>query len=113
MEFPELPVIGFPRGAGISYENYASGTGVDGVSVDYTVAPNWIADNVQINTAVQGNLDPHILRVGGPVMREEVSKLKKVLGKGPFIFNLGHGILPDTPPENVADLVGFVRGSRG
>lgn len=113
MEFPELPIIGFPRGAGVAYQDYASGTGVDGVSVDYTVDLKWIADKVQINTAVQGNLDPHILRVGGSIMREEVSNIKNALGKAPFIFNLGHGILPDTPPANVADLVGSVRGSRG
>ena len=109
-DYPEIPIIGFPKGAGLSYEGYAEKTGVDGVSVDYTVPPSWIGKALQGKTTVQGNLDPHILRVGGPSMIREVVKIRKSLGCGPFIFNLGHGILPDTPPINVSHLIELVRG---
>jgi uroporphyrinogen decarboxylase len=108
-DFPEIPIIGFPKGAGVSYEGYADKTGVDGVSVDYTVEPSWIAQALQSRSTVQGNLDPHILRVGGSIMIDEVQKIKKFLGNGPFIFNLGHGILPDTSPTNVSHLIEIVR----
>ena len=109
VDYPEIPIIGFPKGAGLSYEGYAEKTGVDCVSVDYTVSPAWMGKTLQRKTVVQGNLDPHILQVGGSVMINEVSKIKKSLENGPFIFNLGHGILPDTPPKNVSHLIELVR----
>jgi len=110
-DYPEIPIIGFPKGAGVSYKGYADKTGVDGVSVDYTVSPDWIGQALQGKTTVQGNLDPHILRVGGAIMVDEVGKIKRILGNSPFIFNLGHGILPDTPPKNVSHLIELVRDS--
>ena len=106
---PQVPIIGFPKGGGVSYRDYSQKTGVDCVSVDYTVPVTWIAKELQPETVVQGNLDPHILRKGGARMAKQVQEIKKVLGKRPFIFNLGHGILPDTDPSHVGDLVKLVR----
>jgi uroporphyrinogen decarboxylase len=100
--FPTVPVIGFPRGAGLLYERYAAETGVDAVSLDTAVPPGFVRDRLQPRLAVQGNLDPVLLMVGGVALEEAVNELRSVLGHGPFIFNLGHGVLPPTPPENVA-----------
>jgi len=97
-------VIGFPRGAGLLHERYATETGVDAVSLDTGVPPEFARDRVQTRLAVQGNLDPVLLIVGGAALAEAVKELRSVLGHGPFVFNLGHGILPQTPPENVAAL---------
>jgi uroporphyrinogen decarboxylase len=100
--FPTVPVIGFPRGAGLLYERYAAETGVDAVGLDTAVPPGFVRDRLQPRLAVQGNLDPVLLMVGGVALEEAVNELRSVLGHGPFIFNLGHGVLPPTPPENVA-----------
>ena len=108
-KFPEIPVIAFPRGAGISYVGYAGATGVDGLGVDYTLPTTWVAKVLQPEACIQGNLDPQILQVGGRVMEAAVREIKKVLNNGPFVFNLGHGVLPQTPPEHVAQLVQLVR----
>jgi len=102
--FPWVPVIGFPRGAGLSYERYALETGVDAVSLDTAVPLGVARDRLQSRLAVQGNLDPVVLLVGGEPMRREVTVLRQTLGGGPYVFNLGHGILPETPPEHVAEL---------
>jgi uroporphyrinogen decarboxylase len=102
--FPEVPVIGFPRGAGLLYERYAAETGVDAVSLDTTVPAGFARDRLQPRLAVQGNLDPVLLVVGGAVLERAVGELRAALGSGPFVFNLGHGVLPQTPPENVAAL---------
>jgi len=101
--FPHVPVIGFPRGAGLMYERYAAATGVDVIGLDTTV-PHDFARMVQAQLPVQGNLDPVLLRVGGEPMRRAVTELRNALGGGRYIFNLGHGVLPDTPPEHVAEL---------
>ncbi len=102
--FPNVPVIGFPRGAGLFYQYYAAETGVDAVSLDTAMPPAFARDRLQSRVAVQGNLDPVLLVVGGEAMRAAVSQLWATLGHGPYIFNLGHGILPETPPEHVAEL---------
>jgi len=101
--FPAVPIIGFPRGAGLLYQRYATETGVDAVGLD-TTAPLHFGRELQRNIAVQGNLDPVTLMVGGPALERTVSAIRAALGSGPFIFNLGHGILPQTPPEHVAAL---------
>lgn len=108
--FPDIPVIGFPRGAGILYERYVAETGVDGVSLDSTVPLQWAADRLQPKVTVQGNLDPLLLLTGGEVMERETRRILEILGNGPFVFNLGHGIIKETPPENVARLMEIVRG---
>ena len=107
--FPATPVIGFPRGAGELYERYTAETGVDAVGFD-TVAPLEAARRLQGRVCVQGNLDPVMLLVGGPPLVEAVRAIRKALGEGPFVFNLGHGVLPQTPPENVAALARLLAG---
>ncbi len=102
--FPTVPVIGFPRGAGLLYERYAAETGVDAVGLDTTVPPGFARDRLQPRLVVQGNLDPVLLVVGGAALEEAVKELRAALAGGPFVFNLGHGVLPQTPPENVAVL---------
>lgn len=107
---PEIPVIGFPRGAGFLYRAYVEETGVTAVSLDSTVPLDWARDELQRQCTVQGNLDNLALVVGGEAMEREARQILEKLGKGPFIFNLGHGILPETPPENVARLAELIRG---
>ena len=102
--FPAVPVIGFPRGAGLFYQRYAAESGVDAVSIDTAVSGAFARERLQGRVVVQGNLDPVALLVGGEVMRREVKKIRDELAGGPFIFNLGHGVLPQTPPEHVAAL---------
>nr|WP_255448501.1 uroporphyrinogen decarboxylase [Telmatospirillum sp. J64-1] len=108
-ERPGIPVIGFPRGAGLLYERFVDETGVDGVSLDTTMPLAWAAKVLQPKCTVQGNLDPIMLITGGEAMDQAIDRILEILGNGPFIFNLGHGILPSTPPENVARLVERVR----
>ncbi len=105
---PKIPIIGFPRGAGMMYTDYMRETGIDAVSLD-TGVPLVFAQALQARGAVQGNLDPQLLVVGGEAMRRGVREIVAALGDGPFVFNLGHGIVPETPPENVAELVRIVR----
>ncbi len=106
---PAVPIIAFPRGAGVQYANYATETGVEAVAIDASIPPEWAAKELQPQSAVQGNLDPLLVIQGGKAMEEATQRILKALGRGPFVFNLGHGILPDTPPENVARLSELIR----
>jgi uroporphyrinogen decarboxylase len=106
---PEIPVIGFPRGGGVFYRAYAEETGVTAVSLDTTVPLSFAREALQSTVVVQGNLDPLLLVVGGRAMEEEVARIRAALDAGPFIFNLGHGIVPETPPEHVAALAELLR----
>lgn len=110
-KYAALPVIGFPRGAGLLYDEFATETKVDCVSIDANLAPSWARDNLQNKCCVQGNLDNLLLIEGGSLMDREIDEILQVLGGGPFIFNLGHGILPETPLENVGRLVDRVKAS--
>jgi uroporphyrinogen decarboxylase len=107
---PNTPIIGFPRGAGALYADYAAETGVDAVSLDSAVPLAWAAAELQSRCAVQGNLDNLALLVGGSVLEQEARRILAALARGPFVFNLGHGVLPETPPEHVAQLAATVRG---
>ncbi len=107
---PDVKIIGFPRGAGPMYVDFVKETGVDGVSVDQTVPLEWVRDNIQPHVTVQGNMDNLLLVAGGEEMDAQARRIIDVLGRGPFIFNLGHGIVPHTPPENVARLAEIIRG---
>jgi uroporphyrinogen decarboxylase len=109
---PKVPVIGFPRGIGVLYADYAPETGVDAVSLDSSVPVGWAAETLQPLCPVQGNLDPHVLAAGGVALRAEAERILDALGHGPFVFNLGHGVLPETPPDHVAELVRMVRSWR-
>jgi uroporphyrinogen decarboxylase len=108
---PTVPIIGFPRGAGALYERYAIESGVDAVSIDATITLAWARERLQSRQPVQGNLDPELLLAGGTEMADAARAILAELREGPFVFNLGHGILPDTPADNVAALVEIVRGS--
>lgn len=107
---PDVPIIGFPRGAGPMYKRYVMETGVDGVGLDHSLPLEWARDHLQKHVTVQGNLDNLLLVAGGEAMDTEVKRILEILGDGPFIFNLGHGIVPQTPPEHVARLCALVRG---
>ena len=109
---PAVPVIGYPRGAGVQYEEYVAETGVDAVGLDQSVPVAWAASRLQPRAVVQGNLDPMALVVGGELLRAETDRILEALGGGPFVFNLGHGILPATPPEHVTTLAELVRDRR-
>ena len=112
--YPDIPVIGFPRGAGAGYASFAAKTGVNAVSLDTSVPLEWARenvqrDNVQTSCAVQGNLDPLLVVAGGEGMLREARRILETLGKGPFVFNLGHGFVPQTPPEHVEELSELIR----
>jgi uroporphyrinogen decarboxylase len=107
--FPTVPIIGFPRGAGLFYERYAAASGLDAIALDTTVPLGFARERLQTRLAVQGNLDPVALLVGGAAMEEAVAAIRGAFAGGPFIFNLGHGVLPQTPPENVAALARLLR----
>jgi uroporphyrinogen decarboxylase len=111
-EVPGVPVIAFPRGVGEQFERYAVDRAFAAVSIDNTVTSQWASEHVQKRSAVQGHLSNLTLVEGGEKMQREVEAMTKVLGKGPYIFNLAHGVLPHTPPENVAELVQLIRGPR-
>jgi uroporphyrinogen decarboxylase len=107
--FPDLPVIGFPRLAGIHARAYAERTGVDCVGMDTSVEAALVAATLPETVGVQGNLDPMALIAGGEALATEARRIRDALRGQPHIFNLGHGILPNTPPQHVADLVGIIR----
>lgn len=109
---PDIPVIGFPRGAGPLYRRYGEMTGVNCVGIDTAIDPVWAAEALQPFVAVQGNLDPLVLVAGGQAMRTEAEGILSVLANGPFVFNLGHGIVPQTPPEHVAELSALIQNWR-
>lgn len=107
---PGVAVIGFVRGAGLMSEGFADCTGVDAIGLDSVVPLSWAAGRLQPRHPVQGNLDPVLLVAGGDALRAEATRILDVLGQGPFIFNLGHGVLPTTPLEHVVLLVEIIRG---
>ena len=106
---PDTPIIGFPRGAGPLAERYAKETGVDALSCDTSQPLDWIRDRLQAHLPVQGNLDPVLLVAGGAELDRRVAAILGALACGPFIFNLGHGILPETPIDHVERLVSLVK----
>ncbi|MFV1441093.1 uroporphyrinogen decarboxylase [Phaeobacter sp. JH18-32] len=108
---PEIPVIGFPREAGEKYVGFARATGVDCVALDNSVDPEWAAANVQVDGCVQGNLASRHMVTGGQELIDDTHRIVKAFGKGPHIFNLGHGITPDADPDNVQRMIDAVRGS--
>jgi uroporphyrinogen decarboxylase len=107
-EHPEVPIIAFPRGAGLHLEGFAEAVPVDGLSLDTTVPAARLRQALP-KLCLQGNLDPVALLAGGPDMLEEAERIVAALASGPFVFNLGHGVLPDTDPEAVAALVAHVK----
>lgn len=106
---PHVPIIGFPRGAR-NLTGYAEHTGVDALSLDNAVPVDFARTKLQTALPVQGNLDPLLLMAGGSAMDQEIDRIVEGLSQGSHIFNLGHGILPETPPEHVGQLVRRVKG---
>ena len=106
---PNAVIIGFPKGAGGKLAAYAEGTGVDALGLDETVDPHWANRELRKGLPVQGNLDPLALIAGGDVLKDAVNNILSAFEDRPHIFNLGHGILPDTPIENVELLLNLVR----
>ncbi len=106
---PGVAIIGFPKGAGAKLVDYARGTGVDAVGLDETVDPHWANAVLPKGMAVQGNLDPLALVSGGPGLAEAISNIRAAFVDRPHIFNLGHGILLDTPIDHVEALITLVR----
>ena len=107
---PEVPVIGFPKGAGGKLGAYARGVGADAIGLDETVDPAWAHRELPAGLPVQGNLDPLALIAGGTALESAVHRIISELEGRPHIFNLGHGILPDTPIPHVEQLLRLVRG---
>lgn len=107
---PGIPVIGFPREAGEKYVGFAKATGVDCVALDNSVAPDWAAENVQVDGCVQGNLASSHMVTGGQALIDDTRRIVEAFSNGPHIFNLGHGITPDADPENVQIMIDTVRG---
>ena len=93
----------------MGYGAFADSGRFAGLALDTTLPLDWAAERLQPKAVVQGNLDPVKLLVGGAALSEGVERILAGLGAGPFIFNLGHGVLPPTPPEHVAALVEAVR----
>lgn len=106
---PKARIIGFPRGAGRQIPAYVQATGVDAVGLETEIDRSFARDEIQPLVPVQGNLDPLTLRAGGPELEAEVAAIREAFGARPFIFNLGHGILPDTPVAHVERLLAAVR----
>jgi uroporphyrinogen decarboxylase len=105
---PTIPMIVFPRGAGENYPRYAE-TGADAISLDPHTSPKWIRTRLPSHVVLQGNLDPLVLIAGGDALAAAVERLLDETQGTPHIFNLGHGIRPETPVEHVHELVNLVR----
>jgi uroporphyrinogen decarboxylase len=109
-EVPFAKIIGFPRGAGTSLVPYIDATGVDAVGLDWMIDRAFARNAIQSRVPVQGNLDPLALLAGGTALDRAVDAVLEAFGKSPFIFNLGHGILPSTPIAHVERMIARVRG---
>jgi uroporphyrinogen decarboxylase len=103
----ETPVIGFPRGAGALVDVYAANGGTDAVALDVQASAEQ-GRRIQASKPIQGALDPLLLRAGGPELERRIDEMLAAWGDGPYVFNLGHGILPDTPVDHVGRTVARV-----
>ncbi len=107
--YPDLPIIGFPKGAGEKLPAYARQTGVDAVGIDETIDPAWAARELPAGLPVQGNIDPLVLLAGGQAMEDQARYILECFADRPHVFNLGHGIGQFTPIAHVEQLVRIVR----
>ena len=108
-KYPQTPIIAFPRQAGDRYIGFAKKAGADCLAIDDSVSAEWIAQNVQDDGCVQGNLASSHMVSGGTELIKETKKIVKALSNGPHIFNLGHGITPDADPDNVQIMIDTIR----
>jgi uroporphyrinogen decarboxylase len=106
---PGIPVIAFPREAGEGYIGFAKATGADCIAIDNSVSAEWVAQNVQSDSCVQGNLASSHMVTGGDDLIIETKRIVNALKGGPHIFNLGHGITPDANPDNVQIMIDTIR----
>jgi uroporphyrinogen decarboxylase len=109
-ERPGVRIVGFPRGAGTRLEFYAQAIELNAVGLDWTVDRKFARERVQSRAAVQGNLDPLVLVAGGAALDREVDAIMGAFAGGRFVFNLGHGILPNTPIAHVERMLKRIRG---
>jgi uroporphyrinogen decarboxylase len=110
---PGAKIIGFPKGAALRLAEYVTKTGVDAVGIDWTTPLDYARDVLKPKTVVQGNLDPMVLVAGGSGLDAEIDRIMTTVGGGRFIFNLGHGIVPQTPIPHVEQLIARVRQHEG
>ena len=103
------PIIGFPKGFGDGVIHYAEESGVDAVGLDHGVDPGWAGKNLPKNLPVQGNLDPLSLLSAGKEMFRDIDYILESFHDRPHVFNLGHGITPPTPVENVQMMIDYIR----
>jgi len=106
------PVIGFPKGIGEGLISYVENSGVTAVGLDHGIDPLWVDRNLPRNFPVQGNLDPLSLLHASAEMYEDIDRILDAFATRPHIFNLGHGITPPTPVENVQSMIDYVKQSR-
>jgi uroporphyrinogen decarboxylase len=106
---PGAKIIGFPRGAGTKLLSYVEAVSVDAVGLDWMIEPAFARERIQKLRPVQGNLDPLALLVGGEALDRSIDAVSAAYSAGPFIFNLGHGVLPQTPVAHVEQLIARVR----
>ncbi|MEL6362476.1 MAG: uroporphyrinogen decarboxylase [Pseudomonadota bacterium] len=106
---PQVPFIFFAKGAGIMLTPFAEHTASNAVGIDYSVPPEWARWHLSPHAVVQGGLDPLLVVSGGDAMEKAATRYLKAFSDVPHIFNLGHGFVPETPPENVATLVDIIR----
>jgi uroporphyrinogen decarboxylase len=111
LQVPGARIIGFPRGAGSQLPRYVAETGVDAAGLDWMIDKDFAREEVQSAVPVQGNLDPLVLLAGGVALDRAVDAVLEAFAGAPFIFNLGHGILPETPIAHVEQMLKRVRGS--
>jgi len=107
--YPGFPIIGFPRRAGAFYKDYVEQTGISCIGLDQHYALEKAICSFGAKVAIQGNLDPVALLSGGKTLEGEVKRILAAAGKTPFIFNLGHGVIKETPPEHVARLAQLIK----
>ena len=106
---PDIPLIGFPKGAGLLYPAYAERSGASVLAFDQTLPLDYVRDHLQVKMPVQGALDNGLLLTGGAPMLRAAEQIIDTLAGGPFVFNLGHGVIKETPPEHVAALSEFIK----
>lgn len=106
---PHVPIIAFVRGAGPHLSDIAPRLGADGLGLDTSISPDWAVNNVPGRIALQGNLDPLALLAGGQALDRQIDSILRSFAGRPHIFNLGHGVLPETPLEHVSRLIERIR----
>jgi uroporphyrinogen decarboxylase len=109
-QVPGAKIIGFPRGAGATLTRYIEKVAVDAVGLDWMIDKTFAREHIQSRVPVQGNLDPLVLVAGGPALDRALDAVLEAFAEKPFIFNLGHGIVPETPIAHVEHMLKRVRG---